>query len=466
MRIRERLKAVLRTTPRRFQVQGVRFLERRRGRALIGDDMGLGKTFQALAWLAIHPELRPAVIVCPATLKWNWRREAMRHTGLRAEVLSGRTPRPLRRDIVILNYDVLTAWLPILHAVNPTVLILDEVQKIKNRGAHRTKAAIELARQTPHVIGLSGTPITNRPAEFWPMLHIIEPKSFPTFFPYAFRYCGPRRGWRGRGWDFRGASHVEELHERVSELMIRRCKMDVLTELPPKSRVLLPLDGDNAGEYALASKQFIAWLALRRGVESAMRAAKAQAIVKMGELKRLAAQGKLTAIVDWLTDWLSATDEKIVLFTIHHDMTDAVLRRFPNALRVDGTVPGIERQQAIDRFQNDPQRRIIVGGLDSLGVGTTLTAASTVAFLELGWTPAEHDQAEDRVLRIGQTANVMEAFYFIARHTIEEDILKVLNQKRWILNQILDGREGGYNFRSATESVQNDVLQRLLQRQP
>ena len=192
-----------------FQNIGVSFIESRQGRALIGDEMGLGKTVETLAWLQLHPEKRPAIIVCPASLKLNWEEEIQRWMERRPEnipqVLSGTKPSGvfIHGKILIINYDILHAWTEKIQKLQPQVLILDEAHFIKNRKTRkikrngvvrweyvvkRTKAANTIAKNTPHIIALTGTPITSRPVEFFNPLHLIDPTLFPDFWSYAHRY--------------------------------------------------------------------------------------------------------------------------------------------------------------------------------------------------------------------------------------------------------------------------------------
>lgn len=459
MSIRERMADALNTTPRKFQVKGVRFLSRRQGNALLGDDMGLGKTFQAIAYVAINASIRPVVVFCPATLKYNWQREFRTHAGIRCDVAAGMTPYPLRRKIWILNYDIALAWLPWLLRQGVGLVILDECQKIMNRTAKRTKAVTALAKTVEQVIGLSGTPIVNRPVEFFPILNLIAPQDFKSFWEYAFRYCNPKRAYRGRGWDFSGASNLAELHERVSRYMLRRMKTEVLTELPTKIRTIIPLDIDNRAEYVKARDDFIDWLTERKGKEAVQRAKGAIALVRVGVLKQIAALGKLKTIVRWVQEWLADSDGgKLILFTVHKKMIRRLMRQFPAAAMIDGSVPPAKRQAIVDRFQTDPRQRVFIGNVKAAGEGITLTAAATTVHTEIGWTPGEHDQADDRVNRIGQTSDRIDSFFFVARDTVEETTLDAIDAKRSVINRVLNGEESD----DVTTKIQSLVIDSLL----
>ena len=174
-----------------FQKVGVEFLERANGRAGIFDEMGLGKTIQAIAYMQLHPELRPVVVVVPASLKINWKREIEKWmtTNFKVEVLKGRTPYDLTGDILIINYDILTAWIAKLLEFKPALLIADEAHYAKNTTSQRAKALINLAEKIDKVILLTGTPVTNRPKELFPLLQMLDKNAWPNFFRYAKQYC-------------------------------------------------------------------------------------------------------------------------------------------------------------------------------------------------------------------------------------------------------------------------------------
>jgi len=425
-----------------YQRQGVMFLETRKGRALIADEMGLGKTAQALAWLQMHPEKRPAVVVVPASLKLNWERETqMWMASPFTQVLNGAKPScPIIGDIIIINYDILNGWVEALREIKPQALILDECHYIKNNRALRTKAVKKLARGVPHVIALSGTPIVNRPIEAYNALKLVDPTCVPGFMDYARRYCGARHN--GFGWDFTGATNTRELHERLTKtVMVRRKKADVLSQLPAKQRSVVPLEIQNRREYDRAEKNFINWVKDTKGDEAAAKAKMAEALAQVEALKQLTINGKMNAAVTWIRDFLDV-DGKLVVFCAHKVTIDRLMQEFGEvAVKVDGSVSGQARQAAVDAFQNDDRVRLFVGNMKAAGVGITLTAASSVAFLELGWTPGDHDQAEDRIHRIGQEANSVNAYYLIAQGTIEDEIIQLIDRKRRVLDRVLDGQE-------------------------
>lgn len=422
-----------------FQSEGVAFLEQTKGRALIADEMGLGKTIQALAWLEHHPELRPAIIIVPASLKYNWGREASKWlTSPDIEILQGTTPWQITGNIVIINYDILFNWIEQIRQTFPKVIITDECHYYRNNSAKRTKAVKKVARKVPHFIALSGTPIVNRPVEAFNALHIINPELFPDYWRYVHRYCAARNN--GFGLDVSGASHKEELHSILDKtIMLRRLKKDVLKELPAKVRSFVPLEFVSK-EYKIAEDDFIQYIKDTKGEEAAERAVAGETFTRIAELKQLAVRGKLKAAIIWIKDFLEIED-KLVVFATHKFVITALMEEFGKvAVKVDGSVSQAERQRSVDAFQSNTKVKLFVGNIKAAGVGITLTASSNVAFLELPWSPGDLEQAEDRCHRIGQK-NSVNIYYLLARDTIEEQIAKQIDQKRKVLGQVLDGEE-------------------------
>ncbi len=441
MSLRQRITTALRTPPMRFQVRGVRFIEQCGGRVVVGDDMGLGKTYQAIAWMMLHPEARPAVIVCPASVKYVWQNQLREHAGLRCTVLAGRKPYHVGRDIRIINYDILHYWVNQLKSQRPRLLILDEAHRAKTRTTQRTKACKSLARKCKYVIGMSGTPILSRPVEFFPVLNMVRPKLFRSFWRYAMQYCDPKRGFRGRGWDFRGASNLDELRDKLSTVMIRRTKTEVLPDLPRKTRTTIPVDIDNRDEYETARDDFIEWVLSRQGKGAAKRALGAVGLVRLGKLKELAAHGKIRTAIQWIEEWMQDNDGKLIVFTIHKEVLHRVAGYFHRAIVVEGRTSMKDRRTAVERFQKG-KSRLFLGNIKAAGEGLTLHAASTVLFLEVDWVPATHEQAEDRVLRIGQTASHVDVYYMVGKDTVEEAVMKVVAAKRRVVRRVLDGGRG------------------------
>ena len=432
-----------------YQKVGIAWIEATGGRCVLGDEMGLGKTAQALAWLKLHPELRPVLVICPNHLKINWAREMEKWLGKGEdyELLYGTKPYlPVSRGIWIINYDIMKSWTDLFVKHPPKVLILDESHYVKNSKALRTKAVKKIGKRCPHVIAITGTLSVNRPVEMFTSLNLVRPDHWPQFWQFAWRYCDPKND--GYGWDLTGASNTEELHAVLTHtVMIRRRKEDVLPGLPPKQRNVVPLEIDNRDEYFHAAHDFLDWLREYR-IKDVTEVKQVEALTKVEYLKQVAVRGKLQNLKDWIKDFLQV-GRKLVVFATHHFVIDELMKEFKDvAVKADGRDNNKKRQQAVDSFQEDPNVRLFIGNIKVAGTGLTLTAAQDVAFVELGWSPGEHDQAEDRCHRIGTKSGVVQCWYLIATDTIEEDIAELIDKKRQVLASVLDGQHEGVEEKS------------------
>lgn len=458
------------TRPYPYQRRGIKGIAKKfKWRALLGDEMGLGKTPQVL-WAIrdyLIPELKklpinkvgPVVVICPAGIKEQWRREVVKHIGMRAEILSGMKPPKARRQltklssfIYIINYDILGdsrkktgTWLRWLKKLKPSLVVGDEIHYIQNPKAKRTKAVKELCRGVKRVVFMTGTPITNRVSEIFPCINILRPDKFPSFYSFAFRYCQPRRTpW---GWKYDGAARLPELRRKLRRTcMIRRLKKQVLSQLPPKTRTVVPLPIADRKQYNEAVHNFIKWLK-KRSRKKAARAASNERLVQMGYLKRLAGELKLMAVIEWIENYFLETKEKLVLFAVHKSIIGKLKEYFGKiAVVVDGSVTGWKRQAAVDKFNTDDSCRLFIGNIKAAGVGWSCYSTSTVAFAEISWTP--DTQAEDRIHGVGRGKKDKRAqiYYLVAQGTIEEVLCKMQQRKQQIQDQALDEDGMGAGF--------------------
>lgn len=444
-----------------FQRAGVAYALRH-SRVLIADEMGLGKTIQALAAIQARGAY-PAAVVCPASLKPNWKREAEKWLpeGTRVAVLNGGKGSLPEADLYVLNYELLGKWAEALAGRGLRALVADEAHYLKTRTAARTKAFADLAKKAKpeSVLLLTGTPVMNRPAELASPLAILgQLDALGGWWRFVRRYCDARE--TRFGLDVSGAANLDELNERLrAACMVRRRKAEVLRELPAKRRaevpVTLPREARKAYEEAAAN--IVEWkagqakrLALaatgddeaarKASIEAARKAESAEALVRIEALKQLAVAGKLPQVEEWIADFVES-GEKLVVFAVHRSVVERLAARF-NAPAITGDTPIEDRQKAVDRFQGDPDCRLIVGNVQAMGVGLTLTAASNVLFVELPWRPADLDQAEDRCHRIGQSASVT-AWYLLAEQTIDDDLFGLIGRKRAVVDAATEGGERG-----------------------
>lgn len=443
---------------RKYQRKGVRLIQKYDGVVLQADEMGLGKTAQCLAWGKSRPDARPVLVICPANAKYVWEREAVEWFGYTPVVLEGNYHKGAEfiisnAQIVVINYDILASWVPALRRRKFKVLMMDEVHSISNLTTKRYKAIRDLVLRKkgkgrkaqwlpriPHRIGISGTPITNRPADLWATLSILWPHVFKTPWKYYWKYCRPYKA-RGR-WVFTGAKNLKHLHRMLKRLgMIRRTKAKKLKSLPPKCRHIVSIKLPDMREYHKAEDNFLLWLS-RISLRKARRAARAEAMVRMVYLLRMAVKLKMPRIARWIDQFLDTTDKKLVVFSYCSPLLRVLERRYGSeAVRIDGSVRGRKRMALVDRFQEDPACRLALCHGKAAGVALTLTAASDGLGTDFPWSPAMLMQAEARIHRFGQTKHCSMT-YLVAQNTMETQVLDTLIEKQSVMEQVIDGKTG------------------------
>jgi len=418
-----------------------------RDNVLFADEMGLGKTIEALGVINADPKAKRILIVCPASLKLNWARECERWLVDRGTVAVAGKSFPKDANVVILNYDILGKWSKELRK-RWDVLVADECHYVKNKDAQRSKKLFALKARRK--LFLTGTPILNRPVELWTIVSSLDPMEFDHFWNFAKRYCKPTRN--RFGWEFNGATQLDELHERLrSTIMVRRTKAEVLPDLPPKRRQVIEFASDHLANLIAIETE--AWDEHRRrlndlravshakGNESDLAALRAGVNAAFGELAKLrqdTALAKVPLVVEHIKNVLEDTG-KIVVFAHHRAVIRELAEPFEDivvTLKGDDNVNS--RQAAVDRFQNDPTCRLFIGSITAAGFGLTLTASAHVIFAELDWVPALLTQAEDRTHRIGQRDSVL-VQHLVLQESLDARMVGTLLKKQRVIDKVIDG---------------------------
>lgn len=443
------------TKPLPYQAEDLIKMDQLDGRVLLAYQMSLGKTATSLFWAKRHKEARPIVVVCTASLKWQWQNEAVHHIGMYSEILESLTPnigsiKPTSK-LWIVNYGILSprkthgkllpGWLAFLKALKPQIVILDECQAVKDPRSKQSKAVKSLCKGVPHVIALSGTPLTNRPAELYSILNILRPDIYDSPYVFYSNYCNLRITPFGKRYD--GARNLPELHRRLlKDCMIRRRKKDVLKDLPDKQRHIITLPIDKPEEYYAAVNDFVGWLK-KTDMGKVRGAEKAEQITKMQYLSQMVAKKKLPAIFEWIDNYLDDTTQKLLFFAHHKSIIKELHDRYKDiSVVVTGKVKGKKRQQAFDQFNKDKRTRILFGNIQAAGVGWNCTATSNTAIAELPWCPGDLEQLEDRThgLKRGVKGKHSNYFYLIGNDTIEMPKCRLLQRKSKVLDATLDGK--------------------------
>ncbi|XP_051284341.1 DNA annealing helicase and endonuclease ZRANB3 [Dicentrarchus labrax] len=441
-----------------FQREGLEFALSMNGRCMIADEMGLGKTVQAIAVAYAYRREWPLLVVVPSSLKYPWIEELERWIpelqpgDINLVENKSHTMGISSSKVTVLGYGLLTTdarlLLETLTRQRFAVVVVDESHYLKSRNAARTKILVPLIQSAKRLILLTGTPALGRPEELFMQIDALYPKRFGTWTEYAKKYCNAHYRYFGRQrqWDCRGASNLQELHQRLSQIMIRRLKAEVLTQLPPKIRQRIPFDLPKEAVKE-ASASFTEWERLMKGLGSGVGTMDNPFNQVMGlvtQMYKQTAIAKAGAVKDYIKMMLEAEQLKFLVFAHHLTMlqacTEAVIEAKAGYIRIDGSVPSSERIQLVHKFQSDPDTRVAILSIQAAGQGLTFTAASHVVFAELYWNPGHIKQAEDRAHRIGQTSSV-NVHYLIAKGTFDTVMWSMLNKKETVTGSTLNGRK-------------------------
>jgi SWI/SNF-related matrix-associated actin-dependent regulator 1 of chromatin subfamily A len=426
------------------QIEGVEFLRKCGGKALLADIMGLGKTLQAASYIT-QDSLYPALIVVPAALKDNWVREFGHCSNVECQIISGHTPvdmsRAAMKPITIINYDILQNHETALLRVPWQIVVFDEVHYLASRSSKRTRSAMKLAKKTRRCLGMSGTPVQNHVADLWPILHIIRPDLFHSFLDFGWKYCEPRKTPYG-GWEYKGAKNLDKLFELMAPFTLRRTK-DVL-DLPEKRITTIPMDIPDRSELDKIENDFYNWKRSAKKTGKIAEQQKSMALERLNSLLMATSRLKCKSVVMWARKFLADNpDKKLVLFCTHTQMLETLVRRvYPQGVvSIYGLTKPKDRQRNVDAFQNDPNIRLCVLNLKAGGVGITLTAASVLAHTELWWNPSAINQGTDRIHRLTQTEDC-EVYFLVVPDSVEEKLCKMIQSKQDIANAVIDGGKG------------------------
>lgn len=475
---------------------------------LIGDEMGLGKTIQAIGIINALKQPKRVLVICPPSLRTNWGRElekwlvfpwrvhVIHHSG---ELLSipDEEYHDNERRVFIVSYNRVGGkdnkeFHEKLSETDWDALICDEIHYCKNDKSQRARGVLGeftkkgiikkpgLVHRAKRIVFLTGTPITNRPVELFPLLRALDPEGLGSSFTrYAFRYCDAKQG--AFGWDFSGASNLNELQKRLREsVMVRRLKKDVLKELPPKRRSIVDLDPEGCekviarqAEAYLRHDAAIKQLEEAQGMaaeledEEAFREAGRQlqearrtAFNELARERHDVAVAKIPAVIEHVKLLLESSDSQVIVFAHHKDVVRALATEFHTPLIITGDTPTANRQDIVDRFQQG-EHRVFIGNIHAAGVGLTLTAADTVVFAELDWVPANMMQAEDRAHRIGQESPVL-VQYLVFDGSVDARIIRTLVNKMEVIEKALDKDDEDLGVvLSALNSTKQDRARRM-----
>ena len=443
---------------RPFQKVSIKYLSMIK-RGILSDEMGTGKTSQIIS-LFLYTKCKKCLIVCPNSLRLNWKKEIEKFTNKTVNIIEEKTLN-IVCDFNIINYEKLCKdkFAEYLVNLKQDMIVFDESHNLKNEKSNKAKISLLLAKETEYVYLLSGTPIVNKPKELINQLKIINCFDiFGDWWSYATRYCGLERTRFGFKYD--GAFNTIELNDILkSTCMIRRFKKDVLKDLPPKQYSYIPLDFEN-NKY---KKLYDMYLSALKGKYNEEKNRQTFTLSETSTLRQLVVKAKLESFMEWVENFLES-EEKLVIFGWHLEAIEEICKRF-NCNKITGEVSIEDRQKYIEDFQNNPETKLIVCNIKAAGVGLTLTSSSNLAFIEFAWTPGDMEQAEDRIHRLGQV-NQSNIYYFYIPDTIDDVFIDMLQEKNEILMGVLDGysKEALMDNEKDELTMRQKMLKYLLER--
>lgn len=476
-----------------FQKSGAIFAETANLKCLIADEPGVGKTLQALAAIITHPkEAEPFIVFCKSGLKPQWTHEIIRwcgpsyvpqtiessrdnlYPGFKAYICSLDMLRLLNVKVVqrlcskceepwqdgwqfcpkcqcayAHEKRVPSKFESQLLALGVKTIIIDECQLIKNTESKRTVAVRELCRRIPNVIALSGTPIKNNAAEYFSILNILRPEKFKTYVGYIQRWCDTY--WDGNRQKIGGLRDPESFKEYTKDFIIRRTRSEVLPDLPKVTRNFQfhELGKEVEQAYIQEVTNFIHDETVQQMNGSSGFAIATNRLAALSRMRHLTGLSKIDPCIDFLMEYIGGTTRKIVVF-LHHKDVNAILHQkldnllkeleLPGVLQLTADLDASARNDVVMEFMDGPERVMLASTLAS-GEGLNLQFCSDCILLERQWNPANEEQAEARFIRIGQLESKVMATYFVALGTVDEFFSELVEHKRSIMANTLDGKD-------------------------
>ena len=438
------------------QEEGIKFLLSRNG-CILADDMGLGKSIQSII-AAIESGAKKILVVCPSSTKINWEREINVFCN-DTTIIDGKKFSDAK--FTIINFDILKNFHTLVKKGKESetstihrelaeagfdLCIIDEAHYLKNNDSIRGKIMVELSVKynIKKVWLLTGTPVANRPMDFFNLLKIIKSPIAQNWKHYATRYCEGRKffrtlknGQKRQIWLTDGASNLEELASKTKNIVLRRLKVDVL-DMPDK--VITPmhhlLDNKQKAEYEYLWEEYIlAKKALGKRVKEDQKD-----LVELILLRQFIAKQAIPYTIEMVENAVEM-GRKVIVFTSFTEELNAIAEHFgKSAVKHNGPMTNTMKQKSVDSFQNNDKIKVFVGNIKSAGVGITLTEGTVVIFNSFDWVPGNNEQAEDRAFRIGQK-NDVNVYYQLFDDTISSRMWNMLNDKKDVISIIMGEKQ-------------------------
>lgn len=442
--------------PYSYQKEGIEFAASA-GRCIIADEMGLGKTLQAIGTAALLRRegfISSVLIVCPTSLKYQWKREIKNFVGEDALVIEGNHLARKKmyegpQMFKIVSYNSLSNDMKILGGMDVDMVVMDEVQRLKNwdtqiaHGARKVKA--------DYSVILSGTPLENKLEELYSIVQLVDQYILGPY--YLFRQEHIETSPSGKVIGYKGLNSVGET---LKPLLLRRRKADVALQLPERidSNIFVPMTKEQMGIHQEYQEQ-VARIVLKWQRTHYLSETDRRRLLTFLSMMRMVCDStfildqvsrndtKVDETMNILDNIFESGDDKVVIFSSWERMTRLIARELENRgigfSNLHGGVPSVKRKELMDRFTDDPEVRVFLS-TDAGSTGLNLQAASYIINLDLPWNPAVLEQRIGRIYRIGQRRNI-QVINLVSVGTIEERMLSKLKFKTDLFDGVLNGGE-------------------------
>lgn len=499
--------------PFNYQTTTAEFAEKTNLNYICAHEMGLGKTVIECLLLKRHlEELKPALIVCKSGLRLQWWHEIFRWTGMMSHIIEGSNEKPDfdMFDIFIISFDTLRLVRPILTEQEKEIaeaaekdkdlelllgsrrsgpkpkkvkwgddiccrfqhIAIDETQQIKNPSSARTKSLQEIYRASkfdesgklkpnpPRIAGYSGTPIKNRPSEYWTLLNMVRPEMFPFFD----KFCREHVRYSPASGKEVGLRNPEWFQNLTKDFIIRYERAEVMPDLPKIFRQfrLAEMEGNFLELYKRTIKEFQQFMDIQEKSPNAT-----ELLGWFSRMRHITGMAKIFPAIEFIEEFLLSNERKIVIFLHHKEVGKAMMEALTKSMKDGAWEPPLHlhagldmnaRHDVVEQFKL-PENRVLIASQLAAGEGLNLQFCSDCLMMERQWNPANEEQCEARFPRPGSLAEIVNVWYLIAAGTIDEFLTELVEQKRAVFQNVMDGKSVNWEEMDLIRDLA-EVLQR------
>lgn len=427
-----------------FQYEGIEFIEKSQFKTLVADEMRLGKTIQSLgAYLKHKDEMSPMLIVCKSALTLQFMYECLRWLKIPAFVITSSKHKLFPNfKIYIVSYDLLRRLPETYFDTVPfKLLILDECQHIKSHTSNRTNQVRKLADKIKYIIALSGTPIKNRPSEYFPILNILRPDMFRDRSSFLNNHVNTYNN----GFQIKeeGLRNPKRFFELTKDFIIRRTREQVAPQMPKIMRDYRYIEFEEEFEdaYNETVRKFLKYMEDTGNPYDFKNYSNTLAYI--AKMRHICGLAKVEETYNYLDEFLLSTERKITVFLHHLDVATLLKQKLTenkrNYKEISSNQSTEEKMKSIEEFRDNPDIRVLIASTLSAGEGLNLGFCQDFVMMERQWNPANEEQCESRFPDITKSGTIL-GCYMVAIGTIDEYLSRLVEQKRAMFVQAMEGK--------------------------